>query len=129
MTRVLWAGAVLAAGCGGGGPARYSLEGSVTLGGVPVPAGEIAFEPDDARGNTGPGSVARIRNGRYQTEPGLGVVGGAYLVRIIPMTGTPVGDSEDGRPLLPRPHVEVVELPAGEATRDFDSPARKVPGG
>jgi hypothetical protein len=120
---------VLAAGCGGGGPARYSLEGSVTLGGVPVPAGEIAFEPDDARGNTGPGSVARIRNGRYQTEPGLGVVGGAYLVRIIPMTGTPAGDSEDGRPLLRAPHVEAVELPAGEATRDFDIPARKVPGG
>ncbi|WP_439627076.1 hypothetical protein [Gemmata sp.] len=119
-----------AVGCADGGAKRYSVSGAVTLGGRPVPAGEIVFEPDSAKGNNGPGSVVRIRNGRYQTEPGLGVVGGAYVVRITPMSGTPFGDSLDGKPLLPAPRVEAVEFPAADSTRDFDvpAPAQKPPG-
>ena len=111
------------AGCADGGPKRYSVSGAVTLGGRPVPAGEVVFEPDSAKGNSGPGSVVRIRDGRYQTEPGLGVVGGAYIVRITPMSGSPVGDSQDGKPLLPTPRVESVEFPPADSTRDFDIPA------
>ncbi len=112
-----------AAGCGDGGAKRYSVSGAVSLGGRPVPAGEVVFEPDASKGNNGPGSVVRIRDGRYQTEPGRGVVGGAYVVRITPMSGTPFGDSLDGKPLLPGPRVETVEFPAADSTRDFDVPA------
>jgi hypothetical protein len=130
LTRAGLVALVAAAGCSDGGPRRYSVSGAVTLDGRPVPAGEIVFEPDPARGNNGPGSVVRIRDGRYQTEPGLGVVGGAYIVRITAMSGTPFGDSLDGKPLLPGPRVEAVEFPAGESTRDFDVPAggKKRPG-
>lgn len=137
MSRRHLARAVLAAlaaaalaGCGGGGVKRYSVSGAVTLGGRPVPAGEVVFEPDASKGNSGPGSVARIRDGRYQTEPGLGVVGGAYVVRITPMSGTPFGDSQDGKPLLPTPRVESAEFPPADTTRDFDIPAaaQKPPG-
>ena len=126
---VVLAAAALA-GCGDGGVKRYSVYGAVTLGGRPVPAGEVAFEPDSSKGNSGPGSVVRIKDGRYQTEPGLGVVGGAYVVRITPMSGSPVGDSQDGKPLLPTPRVESVEFPAADSTRDFDIPAagQKPPG-
>lgn len=130
MTRRQFVGAALAVlcaapllGCGAGGPKRYTVSGAVALGGKPVPAGEIAFEPDASKGNSGPGSVVRIRDGRYQTEPGLGLIGGAYVVRIIPLNGTPAGDSLDGKPLLPGPHVESVEFPAADGTRDFDIPA------
>jgi hypothetical protein len=101
---------------------RYSVSGTVTLGGRPVPAGEIVFEPDSAKGNSGPGSVARIKDGRYQTEPGRGVVGGPYIVRILPMSGVPSGELIDGKPLLPQPHTENVEFPMSDSTRDFDIP-------
>ncbi|MBA4189269.1 MAG: hypothetical protein C0467_14830 [Planctomycetaceae bacterium] len=132
--QIVWAalvvlGAVSLPGCGGG-VERHSVSGAVTLGGQPVPAGEITFEPDASKGNNGPGSVARIRNGRYQTEPGLGLVGGPYIARIIPMSGTPFADSLDGKPLLPSPHVESVEFPPSIVTRDFGIPAagKKPPG-
>ncbi|MCE9564059.1 MAG: hypothetical protein K8U57_18605 [Planctomycetes bacterium] len=114
--------ATTAAGCDGG-LKRYSVSGTVTLGGRPVLAGEIVFEPDSSKGNNGPGSVVRIKDGRYQTEPGLGVVGGAYVIRIIPMSGTPFGDSLDGKPLLPRPHVANVEFSASDSTKDFEIPS------
>jgi len=132
--RLLWSVPVVLvatalAGCDGG-LKRYSVSGAVTFGGRPVPAGEIAFEPDSSKGNNGPGSVVRIKDGRYQTEPGLGVVGGAYVIRIIPMSGTPFGDSLDGKPQLPRPHVQSVEFPASDSTKDFDIPSvgSKPPG-
>src|SRR5262249_10867397 len=104
---------------------RYSVSGTVTLDGHPVPAGEIVFEPDSAKGNNGPGSVARIKNGRYQTEPRLGVVGGPYIVRILPSDGTPPPDIIDGKPLLPQPHVENVEFPASDSSKDFDIPEKR----
>jgi hypothetical protein len=109
------------AGCDAG-PKRYSVSGTVTLGGQRVLAGEIVFEPDSAKGNNGPGSVARIKDGRYQTEPNLGVVGGPYVVRILPMSGTPSGELLDGKPLLPAPYVENVEFPTDDSSKDFDIP-------
>jgi hypothetical protein len=111
-------------GCDGG-PKRYPVAGAVTVGGRPVPTGEVVFEPDSAKGNNGPGSVARIKDGRYETDPDKGVIGGAYVVRITPFDGVPFGDSTDGKPLLRQPHVENVELAAGENTKDFAIPEPK----
>jgi hypothetical protein len=107
------------------GVKRHAVSGAVTFGGQPVPVGEISFEPDSAKGNKGPGSVTKIRAGRYQTEPGLGVMGGAYIVRITPFDGKPVGDSFDGMPLVSAPHVVHVDLPTEATTQDFDVPAKK----
>ena len=50
----------LLAGCGGG-PEFYTVSGTVTFRGAPLPAGEIRFAPDARRGNEGPAVVARMR--------------------------------------------------------------------
>lgn len=114
--------AVLSAGCGGvDGPPRYQVTGEVRYQGKPVPAGEIVFRPDTEKGNDGPGSVARIADGRYQTDSGRGVVGGAYIVEIVGFDGIPSPESLDGAVLFP-PQTETVEFPSTESTHDFDLP-------
>lgn len=114
-------GLALVGGCDNG-PKRYTVEGAVTFDGTPVPSGEVAFEPDSDRGNKGPGSVARIVNGRYKTEDGMGVVGGPYVVRVTPFDGKPNNNSYDGNPLVRAPHVVKLDLPAESTTKDFDVP-------
>lgn len=117
--------AVSTFGCGGAsGPARYKLSGTVTYDGKPVPAGEVAFEPDSSKGNSGPGSLTLIKDGKYQTEPDKGVVGGPYIVRIAGFDGVPVGDSTEGTGLFPRYETKV-DLPKQDGTQDFTVPAAK----
>jgi hypothetical protein len=86
-----------------------------------VPQGEIVFRPDDTAGNDGPGSFARITNGRYQTHPGKGVVGGAYVVDIIGFDGIPNESSSAGSPLCDLVTLRL-EFPKHPSTRDFDLP-------
>ena len=64
-------------GCGSAEdtPERYQISGTVSFDGKPVPTGEIVINPD--AGNTGEGSYAVIKNGKYETAPGQGVSGGA----------------------------------------------------
>lgn len=117
--------AVLLAGCGGeSGPHRHALEGAVTFDGQPVPHGEIMFSPDSSKGNTGPGSLASIENGKYATNPGQGILGGAYVLEV---SGYEPGEmSEDGVPemhrLFPTYTIEA-ELPSSGGTYDIDVPA------
>ena len=108
-------------GCGGPeGPVRYSLEGSVTMSdGKPAPAGEISFEPDSAAGNSGPGSMGQIANGKYSLPKDQGVIGGKYIVTITPFDGVPFGESLQGKPLVKAPYVEKADLPAKNGTQDF----------
>ncbi len=110
-------------GCGSEGPDRYKVTGTVTYNGQPVPVGEVVFEPDASQGNSGPGSVAQIKDGKYQTEPGMGVMGGAYIVRIVGFDGVPVGDSTAGTGLFP-PYETTVNLPEEGVTQDFEVPAQ-----
>jgi hypothetical protein len=116
------------AGCRGpSGPPRYDLSGAVTYGGKPVPAGYLVLAPDTANGNDGPGSQAEIHDGRYQTAPGQGIVGGRYVVTISGFDGKPIELSggmknPQGTPLFPTYRVEVI-LPEQVATHDFDVPA------
>lgn len=113
---------MLSAGCGGvDGPARYRVSGEVRYEGKPVPAGEIVFRPNTNKGNDGPGSVARIADGRYQTDSGRGVVGGAYIVEIVGFDGVQSAESLDGSVLF-SPRTEEVEFPLSAATHDFDLP-------
>ncbi|QDU59853.1 hypothetical protein Pan216_06860 [Planctomycetes bacterium Pan216] len=93
-------GVVGLAGCGEKGPPRYRLEGTVTLDGAAVPAGEVLLQPDVSRGNSGPASLAKIENGSYRTEQAAGVLGGPYLLTV---TGyrpeAASGGLDDGPPL------------------------------
>lgn len=114
---------IVLAGCGGGSN-RFPVSGKITYDGKPVPAGEIVFEPDSSKSNTGPGSLTRIKGGMYATEQGLGVVGGPYLVRITPFDGISNPNSLDGKPLLPAPYEERLVFPNQGSTHDFDIPKK-----
>jgi hypothetical protein len=116
---------LLVSACGGPGAGLHRVEGRVTLQGQPVPTGLIRFEPDAAAGNTGPGVVAEIKEGRYVTPDGKGVVGGRYRVVLSGYDGVPFDRPEEGfRDPLGKPlfvdRVEEVEFPRQACTRDFD---------
>jgi hypothetical protein len=109
-----------------GGPVRYEVKGTVLYDGKPVPAGEVALDPDGSQGTKGPGSIAQIKDGRYQTEPQKGVVGGPYIVRIAGFDGVPVGDSSVGTGIFP-PYQTKAEFPKRATSQDFHVP--KAPTG
>jgi hypothetical protein len=128
--RVCWAtiGALsvallVTAGCGGSdGPPRYPVRGTVTYRGEPLPAGEIAFEPDAEKGNRGPAAYGRISGGRYALGRGEGTVGGPHRVRITGYEGEGSVESPFGRMLF-SDYATTVDLPEESATQDFDVPA------
>lgn len=71
---------VLLAGCGDGGPTRYSASGKVTFQGKPVPTGTIMFTPAGSEG--GAIGVADIFDGKFRTRPDKGVPAGKYVARV-----------------------------------------------
>jgi hypothetical protein len=115
---------VVIAGCNKPtGPGRYAVSGSITLAdNRPVPAGEIAFEPDSAAGNKGPASTTQIRDGKYQLPKDRGIAGGKYIVVILPFDGVAIPESPQGKPLRRAPYSERTELPAKDSIRDFQLP-------
>lgn len=110
-------------GCvGESGPTRYDVTGEVKYNGSPVPYGEIMFEPDDSKGNSGPAARAVIENGVYATEKEKGVVAGALRVRISGYDGKPPpggGTQPHGKPLFAE-YRDQVDQPEDVATHDFD---------
>lgn len=119
--------AVLAAagGCGRQtGPQRYPISGAVTYAGKPLAAGKISFEPDTARGNTGPGGYGDIVAGRYRTYRTMGAIGGPHRVVIEGYSGTSPEQWRKQAPLFPA-HVTTADLPLGKASIDFDVPAAR----
>ena len=99
--------AAFSSGCGPShdGPERFRVSGSVTFKGQPVPKGHIRFVPDTSKQNRGPGGGAQIVDGRYETMPRKGVVGGHYMVTISGTDGIPTtmyGEQlKDGKQLFP----------------------------
>ncbi|WP_417385541.1 hypothetical protein [Gimesia sp.] len=85
------------AGCSGQveGPQRYTLSGTVTYAGKPVPEGEIIITPDSSTNNSGLGSYATIKDGHFETAPGKGVAAGDYHLSVTGFDGVPY-KSEDG---------------------------------
>jgi len=110
------------AGCGQKGPRRYDVQGTVTLDGKPVPAGEVQFEPDAQQGNRGPQSRAKIQDGKYRTPGGKGPVAGPAVVRIRCFDGVTHPESPMGT-RIGRPYETKIELPDEDSTQDFDVPA------
>tara|TARA_R110002111_G_scaffold153375_1_gene220255 strand:- start:241484 stop:241897 length:414 start_codon:yes stop_codon:yes gene_type:complete len=121
---------LIAFGCSGGeadGPEKYTLSGKVTFAGKPVPVGEIILEPDSTKGNSGPASVAVIKQGEYFTESGKGIIGGPYIVRISGNDGVSV-TLPDGMQLpegkqLFGSYETKIELAKEKTTQDFEVPA------
>ena len=102
-------------------PTRYDVTGTVTFKGKPVPYGEIMFEPDSSKGNSGPAARAEIKDGAYATEKEKGVVVGAARVRISGYDGNPPpggGTQPHGKPLFPE-YIDNVDQPEDVATHDF----------
>ncbi|MEZ6140660.1 MAG: hypothetical protein R3B84_08820 [Zavarzinella sp.] len=112
-------------GCGGGGGSTYDVTGMVTFQGKPVPKGFITFEPDTAKGNTGPGGGATIVNGKFKTDKGKGVVGGPYIVKIVGYDGIVANQSgeelTDGKPLF-APYVTNFDFPKEDSDQKFEVP-------
>ncbi|EAQ80809.1 hypothetical protein [Blastopirellula marina] len=116
----LWTAAIMLAGCGGSTSMPH-LSGKVTYDGQPVPAGTIMFAPDTQAGNSGPGSLAVIRNGEYDTRESLGVASGPHVVRIEGFDAVATRDNPDGMPLFPAYQFHH-DLPQSSDTIDFDVP-------
>jgi hypothetical protein len=117
---------VIALGCRPStqGPTRYSIKGSVSFRGQPVPIGRIVFEPDAKAGKDGPPAVAEVLNGRYETGLRFGGVGGPHIV-VIEGFDSPgpggLGPDDAAKPLFPE-YRTTVELPREGSTQDFDVP-------
>jgi hypothetical protein len=78
-----WIGVLAAAvclGCGSSGPQRFSIGGTITFDGSPVPDGEILLTPDAATG--GPTVAGHIENGEYFIPEKRGPLAGKYKVAI-----------------------------------------------
>ena len=115
-----------------GGPERYPLSGKVTFAGQPVPHGEIVFEPDNGKGNSGPAVVAIIKNGVYSTPDGNGTIGGAMIVRISGLDGK-VPANKGAAAMSPHgmmlflPYTTAIELPKETTKQDFEVPVELSP--
>src|SRR4051812_20918005 len=69
--------AIVATGCGDGGPKRARVTGEATFDGQPIPHGNVVFTPDGSKKNSGPQGIAEIRDGKFDTgaTDGKGVSG------------------------------------------------------
>lgn len=118
---VLGAALALCLGCGGGAN-RQSLSGRVTYDGEPLAYGQIQFDPDTAKGHTGPQGAGEIRDGQYRTNPNYGPTPGPHVVRITGWNSAP----DNG--MLPPPVVSEyetrVEIPSSSAVLDFEIPKK-----
>lgn len=115
----------IAAGCGPQGPQRYDLSGDVTYDGKQVSKGYMTFEPDSAKGNSGPGAAVDIVDGHYTTRAGQGTVGGPHVVTVSGFDGVAFEQSgvmnPMGRPMFEDVKIEI-DVPKEAATRDFELP-------
>ena len=127
---VCWCVSMLIAacvGCSSSDVTRYDVSGTVTFDGQPVPSGSITFQP--ATGNEGPGGIANIKDGKYDTaKEGKGPTGGPHHVTISGYDGNadPGNELPLGRPLFDAYRTEV-DLPKAPAPMTLRSPHRPSP--
>ncbi|QDU07683.1 hypothetical protein [Gimesia aquarii] len=106
-------------GCGGSnsGLTKYDYSGTVTFNGKPIPIGYISFEPDSL---PGPGSMAKIIEGRYETPAGKGLLGGPYKILISGFEGSSNPEAlGDGAPIFVDYHL-IMTLPEKSTTQNFE---------
>lgn len=112
--------AVFLSGCGSRG---LPVTGTVNLGGVPLRAGTIAFEPAPDSGTVGSGAVENIRDGKFEVKTAKGLSPGRYVVRVSPVAP---GSGEDLRTAPPQFKIweTMIELKSAEPLT-LDVPANK----
>jgi hypothetical protein len=125
---VAWLTFAALSGCGGSveGPPRFAVSGKVAFKGAPVPFGEISFQPDSGKGNSGPGVASPIRDGAYSVEQKDGLIGGPHIVRIIGFDGPPADGAAPapgssvtaGKPLF-REYKTEMDVPKKDSSQDF----------
>lgn len=118
-------GLVLALGCGSSGKDKLvPVSGKVTLSGTPLTAGQVAFHPDTAKGNTAKGVPAGAigADGTYtlSTDGKSGAPAGWYKVTVVTnfpgVSGEPVPiNAKYGNPSGSGLEREVVPSPASGA--------------
>jgi len=101
-------------------PPMAQISGTVTFQGKPVPAGYISFTPEAGVGSV---RVCQIKDGVYDSskEGEPGIFPGKNLVRIEGFDGVKVKFWGQGKQIF-NPVDDVVDIPAGTATRDFVIP-------
>lgn len=101
---------------------RYAISGEVTFKGQPVKYGTLTLEPDAQKGNTGPASMAEIKDGKFMVDATRGILGGAYVARLTGYGDAPESTGADtsfGEPLFNEREVRL-ELPAEKTTYSFE---------
>ncbi|MEX0793342.1 MAG: hypothetical protein WD045_09415 [Pirellulaceae bacterium] len=104
------------------GVTRYNVTGQVTYNGVPVPMGEISFDPlEQGIG----GGFAPINDGRFDTTiDGRGHLGGEHRVQIVGFKGwIDPSDPDKGAIPLFTPYETTVDFSNGTSTMDFEVPS------
>jgi len=104
------------------GPSRYTLSGTATYAGKPIPFGRILLQPDAEKGNQGPAGVAEIANGKFETRSGKGHVGGPHRITIIATDGSRPKSADVDNSLFPPFEMEMT-LPPKNSTHDFSVPS------
>ncbi len=111
-------------GCGKRQSDLYSISGTITYMGKPVPAGIIAFESATKDGEKVTHSRSEIVDGKYSISAKGGHKGGVYAVFINGFDGNAEdtsGESEFGRSLF-RTHRHDCELPLSDHIMDIEIP-------
>ncbi|MHC2066797.1 hypothetical protein ACYFX5_04955 [Bremerella sp. T1] len=107
----------------------YSISGTISYDGKPLPKGNISFAPDASKNNQGPGVTAEITDGKYETPDGKGISGGPYVLTINGYDGVPIASGEGGMDRMGKMMFEAYELkadlPREDATHDIEIPKRK----
>lgn len=119
---------LLLGGCGGGTDENVvHVSGTVTCDGKPLPLGMIVFEPDPAKGNTGPQGHADIKDGRFDTR--LSKKGAAIGPQIVRITGGDGVNPEAFTPfgnLLFEEHTIRIEVAKDQPPLQLDVPNPKA---
>ncbi|MEW4565482.1 hypothetical protein AB1K70_23345 [Bremerella sp. JC770] len=106
---------------------RYSVKGIVSFQGQPVPSGNIVFEPNADKGESGRACMAMIHNGEYAVSADGGVLPHSYHVRV---TGYSGGSRDSGasggdvKELFPE-YVTENTFDPENAVLDIEVPAKK----
>jgi hypothetical protein len=113
------------AGCGQSGPTYFHVSGTVTFGGQPVPKGTVTFEPDAAKGVRGQMGYADLVGGKFDTRAaGKGVLGGAYVIRILGYDGKAAYEAPYGNGIFPEYTINR-DLPKEDSTLTIDVPRKR----
>jgi len=118
-----------AVGCGmeSEGPKRFTVKGTVTYKGTPVPVGMVRLSPDTSKGNQGPGAIAEIKDGHFSTITDKGAVAGPMLVYVEGYDGVPLSKNTEirdlGKSLFDQYKKELV-IPAEDLEIEIEVPER-----